>query len=251
MPRAGSFTTLSSSSRACRGCSATRPDDRLERAHFCSWWGVTMNRTYDNPAIEDLYRLHEMFHAAFMPYFPGIGFDAFHRKMEDNELKASVCSEIRVYFELPHLREIAFPHPIYADRFLSDPVDADAVAQEQAGRDRNAAGSAARRDVLQARARDGSDGALDPPLRAAEPSMVDLLVRSLRRDRAAHVRVSDPRLARRPIRRHRSSTPHGSRRGRSGWGRSHPLSPGGGAVREYLLEQPPALRSRIRDRDKS
>ena len=55
-----------------------------------------MNRTYDNPTIEDLYRLHEMFHAAFMPYFPGIGFDAFHRKMEDNELKASVCSEIRV-----------------------------------------------------------------------------------------------------------------------------------------------------------
>ena len=100
-------------------CDST--DDRLERAHFCSWWGVTMNRTYDNPAIEDLYRLHEMFHAAFMPYFPGIGFDAFHRKMEDNELKASVCSEIRVYFELPHLREIAFPHPIYADRFLSDP----------------------------------------------------------------------------------------------------------------------------------
>ena len=37
-------------------CDST--DDRLERAHFCSWWGVTMNRTYDNPAIEDLYRLH-------------------------------------------------------------------------------------------------------------------------------------------------------------------------------------------------
>ena len=47
-------------------CDST--DERLERAHFCSWWGVTMNRTYDNPAIEDLYRLHEMFHAAFMPY---------------------------------------------------------------------------------------------------------------------------------------------------------------------------------------
>ena len=63
-----------------------------------------------------------IFHAALMPYFPGIGFDAFHRKMEDNELKASVCSEIRVYFELPQLRDIAFPHQIYADRFLSDPA---------------------------------------------------------------------------------------------------------------------------------
>ncbi|GLH77622.1 hypothetical protein SSBR45G_25300 [Bradyrhizobium sp. SSBR45G] len=97
-------------------------DDRLERAHFCSWWGVMMNRSYDNAAIEDLYRLHEMFHAAFMPYFPGIGFDAFHRKMEDNELKASVCSEIRIYFELPALRELTFDHSIYADRFLHDPA---------------------------------------------------------------------------------------------------------------------------------
>ena len=96
-------------------------DDALERAHFSSWWGVLMNRTYDNPVIEDLYRLHEIFHAATMPYFPGIGFDAFHRKMEDNELKASVCSEIRVYFEIPGLREASFPHPIYADRFLDNP----------------------------------------------------------------------------------------------------------------------------------
>ena len=96
-------------------------DDALERAHFSSWWGILMNRSYDNPVIEDLYRLHEIFHAATMPYFPGIGFDAFHRKMEDNELKASVCSEIRVYFEIPGLREASFPHPIYADRFLDNP----------------------------------------------------------------------------------------------------------------------------------
>ena len=74
--------------------------------------------------------------------------------------------------------------------------------QEQAGRDRDATGSAARRDVLQTRARDGSDGALDPPLRAAEPSMVDLLVRSLTAKSSSTCRVSDPRLAGRPLRRH-------------------------------------------------
>ena len=89
----------------------------MERAHFSAPAGVTINRAYDNPSDPGLYRLHEMFHAAFMPDFPGIGFDAFHRKMEDNELKASVCSEIRVYFELPHLREQAFAHPIHADRY--------------------------------------------------------------------------------------------------------------------------------------
>ena len=125
-------------------------------------------------------------------------------------------------------------------------VDADALAQEQAGRDRNAAGSAARRDVFQARARDGSDGALDPALRAAEPAMVDLLVRPLRRDRAAHVRISDPRLAGRPLRRHPAARRMDRGAGRSGRGRSHPLSSGGRAVRKYLLEQPTPLRSRIR-----
>jgi hypothetical protein len=101
-------------------CEAT--NDYLERAHFCTWWGAMMHRDdYANPTIKDLYHLHEIAHAATMPYIPGIGFEAFHRKMEDNELKASVTSEIRVYFELPGLRVSSFAYPIYADRFLDDP----------------------------------------------------------------------------------------------------------------------------------
>jgi hypothetical protein len=94
-------------------------NDSMERAHFCTWWNVHMTRDdYTNPFIEDLYRLHEIYHAATMPYIPGIGYEAFHRKMEENELKASVASEIRIYFELPELRAEAFKYPIYADRFL-------------------------------------------------------------------------------------------------------------------------------------
>lgn len=98
-------------------------NDRLERAHFSSWWGVTGQRyDYTSPAIHDLYKLHEIFHTGTMPYLPTIGWESFHRKMENNELDASVVSEILVYFELPGLREATFPHRIYADRFLEDPM---------------------------------------------------------------------------------------------------------------------------------
>jgi hypothetical protein len=97
-------------------------NDRLERAHFCTWWGALMRRDdYANPVIADLYWLHEFHHAGAMPYIPGIGQAAFDEKMNRNELEASVLSEIQVYFEMPGLREASFPHPIFADRYLADP----------------------------------------------------------------------------------------------------------------------------------
>jgi hypothetical protein len=102
---------------------AEMSNDHLERAHFSSWWGVTMLREdYTNPVIHDLYLLHEFYHAAHMPYIPNIGKAAFDDKMQRNELEASVLSEIAVYFEMPGLREVSFDHDIYADRFLNDPV---------------------------------------------------------------------------------------------------------------------------------
>ena len=97
-------------------------NDYLERSHFSTWWGViTLRDDYENPIIHDLYLLHEMYHAAHMPYVPGIGKVAFDEKMQRNELEASVFSEIQVYFEMPELRPLSFPYPIYADRFLTDP----------------------------------------------------------------------------------------------------------------------------------
>jgi len=101
-------------------CEST--NDRLERAHFSTWWNAMMIRAdYTNPVIHDLYWLHEIYHAAHMPYIPGIAKDAFNEKMQRNELEASVCSEIQVYFEMPGLREKSFDFPIYADRYLANP----------------------------------------------------------------------------------------------------------------------------------
>lgn len=100
---------------------AEASNNHLERAHFSSWWGVTMIRDdYVNPIIHDLYYLHEMYHQANMPYIAGIGREAFDEKMERNELEASTLSEIGVYFEMPGLREQSFEHEIYADRFIND-----------------------------------------------------------------------------------------------------------------------------------
>lgn len=101
---------------------ADMTNPHLETSHFSTWWNVIMNRQYDNPYVADLYLLHEMYHAARMPYVPGIGKAAFDEKMQRNELEASVFSEIEVYFAIRGLREKTFPFPIYADRFLDDPA---------------------------------------------------------------------------------------------------------------------------------
>lgn len=100
---------------------AEESNPELERAHFSTWWNVIMLRPfYDNDVVSDLYYLHEMTHAATMPYLKDIGRAAFEEKMQRNELEASVLSEIAIYFEMPELRTSSFDHPIYADRFLTD-----------------------------------------------------------------------------------------------------------------------------------
>jgi len=95
-------------------------DKKLEHAHFSTWWGGIPYREYDNPYIHDLYLIHEFAHAGTMVYLPDMNYENFLREMTDNELYASVVSEIQVYFEIPELRELSFNHPIYADRFLQD-----------------------------------------------------------------------------------------------------------------------------------
>jgi hypothetical protein len=67
-----------------------------------------------------LYYLHEIIHAITIAHVPGISFEAFQQKMTANELETSLATEILVYFEIAGLRDKAFGHDIYADRFLGD-----------------------------------------------------------------------------------------------------------------------------------
>lgn len=95
-------------------------EPRIERPHFSPWWNVIGQREYENPAIHDLFYLHEISHMAMLVYEPAMTWEAWAAKMADNEMLASLESETLVYLALPSLREQSFPQEIWADRFLQE-----------------------------------------------------------------------------------------------------------------------------------
>jgi hypothetical protein len=94
-------------------------DEVNEKGHFTSWMNCVSIRTYPNDAISDLYYLHEIIHCTTMPYSSIQDLNAWKQKMFDNELLASLNSEVLVYFHLPQLRSKSFTFPIWADSHLS------------------------------------------------------------------------------------------------------------------------------------
>ena len=93
-------------------------DVRLEWTHFSPWWGAILLADYENPTIRDLRYLHEIYHAATMPYARGMNLATMSARNTQNEREASTFSEIAVYLEMPDLRDMSFPHEIFADRLL-------------------------------------------------------------------------------------------------------------------------------------
>lgn len=95
----------------------------IEAPHFSPWWGGVQLRTYENKLVQDLYYLHEICHAASMPYGPDaqhacVDPITFKNKIRDNEHAASTLSEMTIYCEFPQLRAMSFQHEIFVDRFL-------------------------------------------------------------------------------------------------------------------------------------
>ncbi len=104
----------------------------VEAPHFSPWWGGIQFRTYDNPLVQDLYYLHEIMHAASMPYCPDartpvVDPITFKNKIRDNEHEASTFSEMTIYCEFPQLRRLSFRHEIFVDRFLFSDGDHERV----------------------------------------------------------------------------------------------------------------------------
>lgn len=93
-------------------------DRRLEWTHFSTWWGGILLCDYDNPTIRDLRYLHEITHAATMPYVRDGNVRTLKAKNFRNEREASTFTEMAIYLELPDLRPLSFAHPIFVDRFL-------------------------------------------------------------------------------------------------------------------------------------
>lgn len=93
-------------------------DSRIEWTHFSPWWGGILLCDYDNPNIRDLRYLHEIYHAATMPYLARANLPTLRVKNFRNEREASTFTEMAIYLELPELRPLTFEHPIFVDRFL-------------------------------------------------------------------------------------------------------------------------------------
>lgn len=115
-------------------------DLEMETPHFSTWWRFFQRRKYERPEMHDLYAFHEFTHAALMPYERDLEFTTFGDKMIDNELEASVWSEMGIYHEIPELRPLTLPHPIYVDRFLfpdgyQNPPDAKRLERWQEERE--------------------------------------------------------------------------------------------------------------------
>jgi hypothetical protein len=95
-------------------------EPRIERPHFSPWWNVIGRRDYENPAIHDLFHLHEISHMAMLVYEETMSWEAWAAKMADNEMLASLESETLVYIAIPTLRDKSFAQEIWADRFLAE-----------------------------------------------------------------------------------------------------------------------------------
>jgi hypothetical protein len=100
---------------------ADMTDTELEYPHFATWFGLTYHRTYTEPAVSDLYYLHEIVHAALLEYEPGPLFTAWYRRMNGIELSASLETECYVYLSVPGARDLSFRDEIWADRYLGGP----------------------------------------------------------------------------------------------------------------------------------
>lgn len=96
-----------------------------EYSHFSPWWNVISKREYDNPYVNDLYYLHDMFHMVERNRSVDTGYGApsfyeFFKRTSTNELRASIMTEVVIYFMHPEIRDKTFGFEIWADRFLND-----------------------------------------------------------------------------------------------------------------------------------
>lgn len=101
-------------------------DQKIEHAHFYSWFNILIIRQYDNLVIQDLYYLHELKHITSMSYDHHLKFEKWKEKMIDNELGAALLSEVQVYDRIKDLRSFSFNYKIWYDevpRYILDNED--------------------------------------------------------------------------------------------------------------------------------
>ncbi len=93
-------------------------DEKKERFHMTLWFNHIAVREYDNPYIHDLYLFHELYHIANLPKKVIHNFEEWREAMWENELKASLSTEVFIYYWHPELRQHTFSDEIWYDLLL-------------------------------------------------------------------------------------------------------------------------------------
>lgn len=101
---------------------AEMTDQTVEWAQFYSYFNILIHRSYFNKTIQDLYYLHEIIHISTMLYSKDLDFNFWKSKMIDNEMCASVESEVLVYNQLS-IRNKSFNFEIWADTLPKELLD--------------------------------------------------------------------------------------------------------------------------------
>jgi hypothetical protein len=114
----------------------------LQRRHFSQMWGQVFARSYDNPAVADLYWIHELCHWACADLSPSRDFEQWCLKWDLNELRASCASEILVHGEVHSWDIDAFGRPVWARKF--GPLGGSNPLREETWSESSRAASSAR-----------------------------------------------------------------------------------------------------------
>lgn len=89
--------------------------NELEYKHMFLWFYHIGNRQYDNPYIHDLFFFHEFYHLISFPEKKFDDFEEWKAAMWQNELEASLMSEVFIYYFEPELRQHTFKQRIWCD----------------------------------------------------------------------------------------------------------------------------------------
>lgn len=111
----GSFINLLVKELAQKGFYDFEYSNPVENKHMFLWFYGIGKREYSNPYIKDLYYVHEFYHLISFPHKQFTDFEEWKEAMWQNELEASLMSEVFIYYFIPELRSHTFNHPIWFD----------------------------------------------------------------------------------------------------------------------------------------
>lgn len=102
----------------CSGPLWSYEPSKIERTQFSSWFRHIQVRHYENPIIGDLYLIHELTHIKELKLNETTSVE-WRRNAIEQEVVASVESEMMVYLHYPWLRKLVFQDTeIFMDRYF-------------------------------------------------------------------------------------------------------------------------------------